>query len=122
VFADVPKLDITVSQVTNVTSDCQPAANGTASDLVFHNLTLVVPTLGFDIGWNVTALDHEVTDDVIQLGSNVTLPTSCLDYAPKASALGPVPDKSTSGGSVLRLDIRYLSLAAVTVGVVLMSV
>ena len=82
VFADVPKLDVPVSQVTNVTKNCEAAPAGTASNQVFHNLTLVVPTLCFDAGFNAT----DIPTQMWQLGNTTVLPTSCLDFLPSASA------------------------------------
>jgi hypothetical protein len=93
VFADVPKLDIVVSQVTDVMSNCQPAPAGTAKDTVFHNLTYVVPTLSFDIGFNAS----DVSTKELQIGPNISLPTSCLDYLPAVKELGKVPDKNSQG-------------------------
>jgi hypothetical protein len=94
VFADVPKLDIAVSQVANVTRDCQAAKPGTPSEQIFHNLTHVVPYISFDIGANGSIAGHDIPTGIVPVGNNDTLPTSCLDFLPRASALGPVPDSS----------------------------
>jgi hypothetical protein len=94
VFADVPKLDITVSQVQNVTRDCQAAKSNTPSQQIFHNLTLVVPSVSFDIGFNGSIFEADSPTEIVPLGHNYTLPTSCLDFLPKVSALGSVPHSS----------------------------
>ena len=45
---DVPKLDVNIKQVHNVTSNCDPAPASTPADQVFRNATLLVPSIGFD--------------------------------------------------------------------------
>lgn len=93
VFADVPKLDIAVSQGADVASNCQPAAACAASDLVSHNLTYVVLTLGLGIGFNTT----DGSTSILQIGLTITLPTSCLDYLPYVKKLETVREKSNQG-------------------------
>ena len=92
VYADVPKIDVNVSQAINVTSDCKPASPDTLADLVFHNLTQVVPTLSYDWGYNVT----DFGSHNIPIGNGTPLATSCLDYLPSATALGKAPSRSKS--------------------------
>jgi hypothetical protein len=96
VFADVPKLDIAVNQVQNVTRDCQPAKPNTPSHEIFHNLTHVVPTVSFDIGFNGSIVGIDSPTITFPLGDNYTLPTSCLDFLSNVHALGSVPDSSDS--------------------------
>jgi len=115
VFADVPKLDIAVSQVSNVTKDCKNAPAGTSLDHIFHNLTHVVPTLSYDVGFNAT----DVNTEVFQLGNNTTLPTSCLDFLPSASALGPVPDSSSDGQRLgSQVSMVWVALAFMVLGLI----
>jgi hypothetical protein len=114
VFVDVPKLDIAVSQVTNVTHDCEAAPSGTASDQIFHNLTLVVPTLSYDFGFNATGIETKISP----LGSSSALPTSCLDFLPSASALGPVPE-SSNGGQRFGGQLAMICFALTGLGAVL---
>jgi hypothetical protein len=94
VYVDVPKLDIAVSQVENVTRDCKPANAGTPSNQIFHNLTYVVPTVSFDVGFNSSIFTADLLAGSIPVGTNYTLPTSCLDFLPKTHALGTVPGSS----------------------------
>ena len=105
----MPKLDIDVHQVANVTRDCAPAPPGTPADQIFRNLAHVVPTLSFDWGFNATAIgDHE-----FQLGTNSSPPATCLDYLPRTRALGQVP---ASSNDAMRLHhLVWAQLAALVV-------
>jgi len=100
--------------VEHVTRDCAPAANGTAPDLVFANLTHVVPTLSYDVGFNATGIDQYI----FELGNQINLPTSCLDYLPLARALGPVPDLSSGAGGRWGMvrGCAWLAVVAVVAG------
>lgn len=92
-YADVPKLDIAVAQVSNVTYDCLPATSNTPTDDVFHNLTQVTTNLGFDFDFNVTIMSNS-WDQLFGPWDNKTIASSCLYYSEKEKSLGPVPDKS----------------------------
>lgn len=116
VFADVPKLDIAVSQVANVTRDCQVAKPGTPSEQIFHNLTHVVPYISFDYGFNGSIASYDIPTKIIPIGNNNTLPTSCLDFLPSASALGPVPDSSDGLELRLPLTMMWATLTVVILG------
>jgi hypothetical protein len=108
VLTDAPKLDISVSQVSNVNKDCEVAPAGTPSDQVFQNLTHVVPTLGYDPGFDITL---PVTP-VLRPRDDTTLPTSCLGLSSQVSATAPVSEPEPhSDGQRLRGGLAITSLA-----------
>jgi hypothetical protein len=80
-----------------------------------QNLTLVVPTLSYDIGFNAT----DINTEVFQLGNITTLPTSCLDFLPSASALGPVPDLSSDSQRLgSQVSMVWITLAFMVLGLI----
>lgn len=72
VTADLPRLDVIVSQVSNVDASCSPAGPEVASDKIFAKLTQVTPSLSVDIGLDLDGKVYEanLTDS--------TLPTGCF--------------------------------------------
>ncbi|CAG8979935.1 hypothetical protein HYALB_00013519 [Hymenoscyphus albidus] len=97
IFADIPALNMRVSQVHNVNAKCEPAPVGAPDTDVFADLTYITPSVGFDL---------EVDDNhslSVLANSTVPLPTSCLEFFAKQTRLA-VPLKSgekKNGGSVL---------------------
>jgi len=94
IYADVPNLDLAVSQVSGVTGTCDPAPSGAPSSQVYNNLTHVVPSIGFDLIWN-----DDGKLDVLDSGSLPGLPTACLEYFPKTSQLS-APNKNDASGEI----------------------
>ncbi|KAI4123689.1 MAG: hypothetical protein LQ338_005153 [Usnochroma carphineum] len=126
---DIPKLDLDIKQVHNVTSNCDPAApsllsNRTKDDTVYENLTLVTPSLGLDV--------FEVLTESGELpGAKLTsqhpfnqsfsrdLATQCLffDAAKKtlgpASATKPARMSRAADRPVIPLAATFTAVAAV---------
>lgn len=46
---DIPRLEFDVTSVYNVTSSCTPAGASTPADQIYDVLTLITPSLGFDV-------------------------------------------------------------------------
>ena len=90
---DIPKLDVAIQQVHNVTSNCDPAPASTPTDHVFRNATLVLPSIGFDAIeiFNETAyffgVDLSGTQHFEQKKS-FNLPTSCYYFDPAKKTMG----------------------------------
>jgi hypothetical protein len=118
VYADVPKLNLAVSQVLNVTSDCESAPTGTEPNHIYSNLTLVVPSVSYDVDFSASDIGN------LELGpyNGTALPTSCLDYSSQVSALisAPVVNPTSSADKTLAISLqRYLlfvSLLAMILG------
>ena len=100
VSLDVPKLDVEVQQVHNVTSDCAPARASTPSHQVYQNLTQVVPSIGFDafeiftekaklIGFSLGSANQSLEQNLTK-----NLSTACYFFDTAKETLGPVPAKN----------------------------
>ena len=94
IYADVPNLELSVSQVSGVTDTCDPAPSGAPSSQIYNNLTHVVPSVGFDLVWNNDG-QLETLDSATLPG----LPTACLEYFPKTSKLS-TPNKNDASGNI----------------------
>ncbi|EMC97684.1 hypothetical protein BAUCODRAFT_156309 [Baudoinia panamericana UAMH 10762] len=102
IWAPVISEDVTVSQAVNVTSSCEPAPSGAKSDHIYHNLTNVVPTRSFGWGVDFSAADNYIDGDIVFNSTPfLPMPTSCLAYDPRVSALVAVPAKSTASGNAV---------------------
>jgi hypothetical protein len=88
VSADIPKLDIIVSQVSNVDASCNPASSGKT----YNNLTHIVPSLSMDVIVDLDGTEYEPLNS-----SGVALPTKCLEYDKKAKTFG-VPEPTSGAG------------------------
>ncbi|KAF4629441.1 hypothetical protein G7Y89_g8707 [Cudoniella acicularis] len=82
-------------------ANCNPSPAGAATANIYNNLTLVAPSVGFDI-----ELDDNNVMTVLTTGTAVSaaLPTTCLQYNSQNSVLGkvtqvasPTPTKSNAG-------------------------
>ena len=97
VTLDVPKLDVEVQQIHNVTSNCAPAQASTPSNQVYQNLTQVVPSIGFDafeiITEKASVLGASVGSDNQDFQQNTTenLSTTCYFFDAAKETLGSVP-------------------------------
>ena len=93
---DVPKLDVNIAQVHNVTYDCRPvpANSSVPSDQIYQNLTLVAPSIGFEVMeiFNESAGFFGVKwsgEQQFEQGRNFNLTTDCLFYDAAKKSLGP---------------------------------
>lgn len=93
---DVPKLDVGIRQVHNVSSSCDPAPASLPPDQIYQNLTLVSPSLGFGLfeileeGFTLYGIKASAEQPFYQ---NFThdLPTTCLFYDAAKQTLAPAP-------------------------------
>ncbi|CAD6591577.1 MAG: hypothetical protein ASARMPREDX12_005261 [Alectoria sarmentosa] len=126
---DIPKLDLDIKQVHNVTANCDPAApsllSGSKRDnTVYENLTLVAPSLGLDL--------FEVFNESANfLGAKLSgqqpfnqsffwdLPTQCLFFDAAKKTLGPASATKSAQISraadppVFPLATTFMAVAAV---------
>ena len=104
VTLDVPKLDVEVKQVHNVNSTCDPAPPSLPSDQVYQNLTLLVPSIGFD-AFEVFTETGKVPGPELQANQpfyqteskNIT--TACYFFDAAKNTLGPVPTTNMSSAT-----------------------
>jgi hypothetical protein len=94
-FADVPNINLAVTQALDVTSDCEPAPAGTDHTHIYKNLTNVVPSVSYDVDVSLSNIDN------LELGpfNGSAIATSCLDYSPRVSGLIPAPVVNPSSGA-----------------------
>ena len=92
VTLDVPKLDAIITQVHNVNVSCDPAPASLPTDQVYHNLTLVVPTIGVDTlevfqeEANLILVKPSDTQPFYQ-GFSKNLPTACYAFSTSEKTL-----------------------------------
>ncbi|EJD50351.1 hypothetical protein AURDEDRAFT_160253 [Auricularia subglabra TFB-10046 SS5] len=84
VFADVPKLDVSISQVKNVTAACAPPSPG---ERVFPQLTKITPRIGMDVG--IEFLGKEYTPLGFTTPLNNATPVQCAEFDPNRQLLVP---------------------------------
>ena len=122
---DIPKLDVDITQVHNVTSDCKPVSvdSSVPSDQIYQNLTLVAPSIGFEAMeiFNESAsffglkLSGKQTFDQ---SKNFNLSTDCLFYdAAKKSLAPPTAVKAKLSRSQAVLDRRPSFAVAVAMAI-----
>ena len=125
---DVPKLDVEIKQVHNVTSSCAPAPPSLHPDQVYENLTLVVPSLGFGV---LEVLQEGATFPDVHLSAqqpfNQTfernLTTACLFFDAAKKGLAPAPVTRPAHLSLaagVRVPLGVALVAAGVTGLVLM--
>jgi hypothetical protein len=112
-YADVPNINVAVSQALNVTSNCEPAPAGTDPTHIYKNLTHVIPSVSYDVDFSLSHIGN------LELGpyNGTVLATSCLDYSPQVTSIIPAPFVNPSSGadkSVALPLFSYLLLAALT--------
>lgn len=98
-YLDVPKLDVEVSQVHNVTSSCDAASPSVPKDQIYGNLTNVVPSIGFDASVIFSAnevFEHQSSRPFAHDFYAKNLSTACLAYDPAKKTLGPVAQAKPS--------------------------
>ena len=125
---DVPKLDIEIKQVHNVTSNCDPAPASTPAHQVFRNATLVVPSIGFDameifnetahffFGADLSRAQH------FEQNKSIDLPTSCYYFDAAKKTMGPAASATAklSLAAGFRLPLAMALLTTTMVGLMLM--
>ncbi|EJD50374.1 hypothetical protein AURDEDRAFT_121539 [Auricularia subglabra TFB-10046 SS5] len=100
VFADLPKLDVAISQVKNATAACASPSSG---ERAFPQLTKVAPRIGMDVGLDF--LGEEYTPFGYSAPLNSDAPVQCYEYDPKTQLLvtpGSL-DKNGRGGKNVAL-------------------
>ena len=105
---DIPKLDVDIRQVHNVTSTCDAVSQAQLSDStnnnIYDNLTLIAPSLGFDVfevfngSFSLPGVDLHGQRPFMQ-NSSAGLPTACLAFDAARKTLVPVPVAEAKGVS-----------------------
>lgn len=124
VSLDVPKLDVEVQQIHNVTSNCASAQASTPSNQVYQNLTQVVPSIGFDAfeifteKASVLGVSLGSDNQDFQQNSTSNLSTTCYFFDAAKQTLGSVPSKkpanlSSAQSTHIPLSQYYLAVAMV---------
>ena len=96
VALDVPKLDVAVKQVHNVDSACDPAPPTFPPGQVYQNLTLLVPSIGFDAfevfteEGKIPGLNLQAKQPFSQSYSK-NISTACYFFDAAKKTLGPAP-------------------------------
>ena len=127
---DIPKLDVNITQVHNVTSDCNPVSSANSSvpsDQIYQNLTLIAPSIGFRAMeiFNESAKFFGVTlsgQQAFDQSKDFDLPTDCLFYDAAKKSLAPptaVKAKLSQSRAVDRCPASAVAVAmAILVGFV----
>lgn len=109
---DVPKLDVEIKQVHNVSSTCDPASASLSPDQIYPNLTTVVPSIGFDVFevFNESASFFGIQLDgqqpFNQSPPELALPTECSFFDQVKHTMGPVPAiKTKQIGAAVRTPV-----------------
>jgi len=94
-FADVPNINLAVTQALSVTSNCEPAPAGTNPTHIYKTLTHVIPSVSYDVDFSLSKIGN------LELGpfNGTAIATSCLDYSPQVSGLIPAPLVNPSSGT-----------------------
>ena len=117
VTLDVPKLDVEIKQVHNVDSACNPAPPSLPSDQVYQNLTLLVPSIGFDAFEVFTekgqfpGLDPQQANQVFSQTESKNITTACYLFDAAKKTLGPAPMNRPS--KISSATSNHTSLAGV---------
>ena len=96
VTLDVPKLDLSIEQVHNVNSTCDPAPSSLSQDQIYPNLTMIVPSIGLD-AFEVFTEDAKAgpygskADQRFSQNYSKNITTACFFYDQAQKTLGPVP-------------------------------
>ena len=102
VYFDLPSVSASISEVTEVTYDCEPAANSSRER--FGSLVNIVPSMAFDVGLIAEAELHDfyyTVDDrqlYQALQTSLPLPTQCLSFDAHAKTFGPATNTATATG------------------------
>ena len=127
---DIPKLDVDIRQVHNVTSTCDAASQAQLSDNtnsnIYDNLTLIAPSLGFDVfevfneSFSLPGVDLHGQQPFMQ-NFSAGLPTACLAFDAARKTLVPAAEakgvsKSAAVGERDVGSFRVVLIAACTVG------
>lgn len=112
-YADIPNINLAVTQALNVTSNCEPAPAGTDPTHIYKNLTNVIPSVSYDVDFSLSHIGN------LELGpfNGTALATSCFDYSPQVTGIIPAPVVNPSSGadkSVALPFFSYLLLAVLT--------
>ena len=109
---DVPKLDVEIKQVHNVTSSCDPAPPSLAANQIWPNLTSVVPKIGFDIfevfseNASFFGVKLSAQQPFNQSSPEILLPTECSYFDQAKDTMGPVPVVKPSNLGKASSDIQ----------------
>ena len=116
VTLDVPKLDVEVSQVHNVDSSCNPAPASLPPDQVYQNLTLLVPSIGFDAfevfteTGKIPGLDLSA-DQSFEQTSSKNITTACYFFDAAKKTLGPAPTIKSSSATSNHIALTGIFMA-----------
>ncbi|KAL9050816.1 MAG: hypothetical protein Q9162_006403 [Coniocarpon cinnabarinum] len=104
---DVPRLDVNIGEVYQVDSNCNRETPSLPSDQSYENLTLITPSLGFDVFEDLTVQGHFLgADPARQLrpeqNSSRPLPTTCLFFDKAKQTLGVAPQVHPSQSEAKR--------------------
>ena len=123
-YLDVPKLDVQVSQVHDVTSSCDPASSSLPADQVFKNLTNVVPSIGFDVSVMFAATEfteEQTSPPYLESWTAKNLSTACLNYDVAAKTLGPAAHAKPSGSASGVATSTHASLIGALIVMILIA-
>ncbi|MCJ1481775.1 hypothetical protein MMC06_001934, partial [Schaereria dolodes] len=116
---DIPKLDVGIKQVHNVTSNCDPAPASTPTDQVFRNATILVPSIGFDaieifnetaffLGAHLSGAQH------FEQNKSFNLATACYFFDAAKKTMGPAAAAKLSLAAGFRVPFT-MALLTMTV-------
>lgn len=127
VALDVPKFDVEMKQVHNVTSNCDPALASTPTDHVLKDATLLMPSIGFDatetfgesasfLGANLAGVQN------FEQNKSINLPTACYYFDAAKKTMGPATavKLSRSLAAGFRVPLAVALLTTTMVGFMLM--
>ena len=118
---DIPKLDAKIMQVNNVNVSCDPAPASLPSDQVYHNLTLVVPSVGVDAlevfqeALNLVLVKPSDTQPFYEAYTE-NLPTACYAFSrAKKTLVAAAQSKpsDTSSATSARFPMTLLLLSVI---------
>ena len=126
---DVPKLDVDMNEVHNVTATCDPATPSTPTDQVFRNATLVVPSVGLDAieifseNGSFLGLQLLSADQTLEQSDSFNLTTGCYSFDKANKTLSLAHDTKSSlslATAGVRAPLAMALLTMIMVGLVQM--
>ena len=123
---DVSKLDVDILQVHDIISDSEPITASTPVDQIYSNLTMVVPSIGFDtlaifqkstyfLGVKSSAAQPFEEDP-----PDINLTIACYFYDAAKKALAPATQSKIKVSSAVRDQSPSLAVAALLFSMTLM--
>ncbi|KAL2073964.1 hypothetical protein VTL71DRAFT_7742 [Oculimacula yallundae] len=117
-YADVPQVNLAVSQAQSVTNDCKPAPAGTDETHFYKNLTHIVPVITTDFGLSVEIPEK---DFVFGPYSGAILPTQCLGFDAKSTSLTAAAVEHAKSSAVAISPVMLSLLMGLTLGFIALA-